>query len=430
MANPVDEERILILAPVGRDAPLLQISLTQGGFPCTILDEPSKLATYLGQGIGVLLLTAEALQPNFLQALPTVLATQPTWSNLPVVLLVNTPQYTPLQNRLQSSLGPDKPLTLLTRPVPTQLLMAVMQTSLWLRRRQYEIRDLLAQLVAQNANLAHEVTEHQATSAVLRQREEHLRVLNATLEQRVAERTAELEQRNAELDEFAYVASHDLKAPLRAIRHLANWIRQDATAVLPGPSQRHLIQMDVRIQRMQKLLDDLLAYSRAGREHRAPERVELGALVHELRAQFAPPPGFTVVAANLPTLLTERVPLETVLRNLIGNAIKHHHRPTTGQIHITLVEQPTGVEFTVEDDGPGIDPRFHARIFQVFQTLQPRDDVEGSGMGLAIVKKLIETRGGTIRVESSLGQGTTFRFTWPGVLPTAARAAGISSQAH
>ncbi|MCX6048028.1 MAG: ATP-binding protein, partial [Chloroflexi bacterium] len=78
----------------------------------------------------------------------------------------------------------------------------------------------------------------------------------------------------------------------------------------------------------------------------------------------------------------------------------------------------------------GIDPRFHTRIFQVFQTLQPRDDVEGSGMGLAIVKKLIETRGGTIRVESSLGQGTTFRFTWPGVLPIAARASGIPRQAH
>jgi signal transduction histidine kinase len=129
---------------------------------------------------------------------------------------------------------------------------------------------------------------------------------------------------------------------------------------------------------------------------------------------LAPPAGFTIhLAEKLPTFFTERVPLETVFRNLLGNALKHHDRPQTGQVSVSATEQATVVEFTITDDGPGIDPEFHERIFQMFQTLKPRDQIEGSGMGLAIVKKLVENYGGTVQVESSVGQGATFRFTWP-----------------
>src|SRR5690606_37608686 len=112
------------------------------------------------------------------------------------------------------------------------------------------------------------------------------------------------------------------------------------------------------------------------------------------------------VSGELPVMRVERVPLETVFRNLIGNAIKHHHRPSEGNVEITVADRQEFVEFTIKDDGPGIEPVFHQRIFEMFQTLQPRDQVEGSGVGLAIVKRIIESRGGTIRVESSLGEGS------------------------
>jgi PAS domain S-box-containing protein len=244
--------------------------------------------------------------------------------------------------------------------------------------------------------------------------EEQLHQLNATLERQVEERTAELQRSNRELDQFAYVASHDLKAPLRGIQHLADFIAQDAGAQLPSSAQEHLRKLHGRIRRMETLLDDLLDYSRAGRHRHEPEPVEIAELVHTVADLLALPEGFEVsVAASVPTLMIERVPLETVLRNLIGNAIKHHDNPAHGCVRITAKLSGTFIEFAVADNGPGIDPVYHERIFDIFQTLRPRDQMEGSGMGLTIVKKHIEIRGGSIWVESAVGQGATFCFTWP-----------------
>ncbi len=248
----------------------------------------------------------------------------------------------------------------------------------------------------------------------VRQAESQLRQLNETLEQRVVERTAELKRSNQELDQFAYVASHDLKAPLRAIDHLAHWISEDAGDSLPATAQQHLARLRGRVKRLDKLLDDLLDYSRAGRIQYQREAVQTGVLLQNSIELLGPPPGFQITLDEvMPTLTTVPVPLETVLRNLIGNAIKHHHNPSEGRVHVSAQVQEQWVTFTITDNGPGIEPAFHQRIFQLFQTLKPRDEVEGSGIGLAIVKKTIESLGGTIEVESSVGSGTTFRFTWP-----------------
>jgi signal transduction histidine kinase len=244
--------------------------------------------------------------------------------------------------------------------------------------------------------------------------EQILREVNATLEQRVDERTAELERSNHELDQFAYVASHDLRAPLRDIELLASFISEDAAALLPTPSQRHLALLRGRIKRLDTLLLDLLSYSRAGRQRHKVEQVEVAALLQDVIDLLNPPPGFQVeLVESMPTLLAERTPLATILRNLVSNAIRHHDRPNSGRVTLTVEDKGEFVEFAVADNGPGIDPAFHTRIFEMFQTLKPRDQVEGSGLGLALVKRLVESRNGTIRVESSLGHGTTFRFTWP-----------------
>ncbi|MCE7984970.1 MAG: PAS domain S-box protein [Caldilinea sp. CFX5] len=251
--------------------------------------------------------------------------------------------------------------------------------------------------------------------------ERQLKELNASLEERVRERTKALEQANRalslanrELEQFTYAAAHDLRSPLRGIANLVQWISEDAAPVLSPDSQRHLATLGGRVTRLEKMLEDLLAYSRVGRVHYRSELVDVQQLVHSSLELLAPPVGFVVKAATpLPTFDTLHVPLALVFRNLLSNAIRHHHQPAQGQVVITVRDLGEWYEFCVSDDGPGIDPRYHERIFGMFQTLKPRDQVEGSGIGLALVKKTVESVGGRIWMESALGQGTRFYFTWP-----------------
>jgi signal transduction histidine kinase len=168
-----------------------------------------------------------------------------------------------------------------------------------------------------------------------------------------------------------------------------------------------------RVRRLEALLDDLLQYSRVGRGSEVVKRVDTRTLVMDIVTLLSPPAGFIVIGADtLPTFDTVEEPLRQVFMNLIGNAIKHHDR-STGRIEVAVRDQGEWYEFRVTDNGPGIPSAFHTKIFQMFQTLKPRDEVEGSGMGLAIAKKVVEGQGGTIRVESdAIHRGTTLRFTW------------------
>jgi light-regulated signal transduction histidine kinase (bacteriophytochrome) len=231
-------------------------------------------------------------------------------------------------------------------------------------------------------------------------------------EQTSLEHALRLEQTNRELDQFAYVASHDLKAPLRGIANLAQWIEEDLGDQVTGESREHLRLLRGRVNRMDALIEGVLAYSRAGRVRGEVEYVDtanLVAIVLELLA----PNGVTVnVQPRLPTLVTERVPLQQVFMNLIGNAIKYG-RPVGGVVAISAEEKGDLVQFSIADNGPGIAPQYHERIWQIFQTLAPRDEVEGTGIGLSVVRKLVEMRGGRAWVESDVGAGTTFFFTWP-----------------
>ena len=218
---------------------------------------------------------------------------------------------------------------------------------------------------------------------------------------------------NKELDEFTYVASHDLRAPLRAIDNLAQWIEEDAAEHLPEGSRKHLDKLKQRVRRMERLLDDILQFSRAGRMTHPPESIDLESLVAEVIQTVAPPPGFEVrIEGPLPTIHSPRSPLEQVFLNLLSNAIKHHDRDH-GEVVVSVKESPMLVEMVVKDDGPGIPPELREKAFQMFETLKPRDHVEGSGIGLAVVRKLIQSMGGRIWIESEPDRGTAFHFTWP-----------------
>ncbi|MBS0354787.1 MAG: CHASE3 domain-containing protein [Proteobacteria bacterium] len=225
---------------------------------------------------------------------------------------------------------------------------------------------------------------------------------------------AELVRSNAELDGFAYVASHDLKSPLRGIRNLAEWISEDLGADVSDETKENLELLRNRVDRLDGLLESLLDYSRVGRRNEAIEQVDTGKLIGDI-AQYSPPrEGFTITTeGTMPLLDTPKPPLEKVFRNLIGNALKHHDR-RSGQVTISARDVGNAVEFCVADDGPGIPLEFQEKIFQMFQTLKPRDQVEGSGMGLAIVKKTVENAGGYVRVESAPpARGARFVFSWP-----------------
>jgi len=234
-----------------------------------------------------------------------------------------------------------------------------------------------------------------------------------------AEYTRALIRSNKALDDFAYAASHDLKAPLRVIDNAAKWLEEDLDPHLTPETRENMHLLRSRVKRMERLLDDLLAYSRIGRKLDAEfvESVPGDALIQDVLVLLGAPEGFVIdVDPCFATIQVCRMPLQQIFANLIGNALKHHDRKE-GRIEISVKPGSPMHTFSVKDDGPGIASRFHGRIFDMFQTLKPRDQVEGSGMGLAMVRKYVEVFGGTVWLESAEGKGSTFHFTWPAQQP-------------
>lgn len=265
----------------------------------------------------------------------------------------------------------------------------------------------------------------------LAQRFEELRAANAKLDEQVHGLTAAkaevdatlvdlrrtskaLEVANRDLEQFAYVASHDLKAPLRGIASVSDWLEEDLGPTITARSNELLGLLHGRVARMGSLIDGILAYSRVARHKEEREVVNVASLLDELASQLGAPPG--VVTIDVPdsmvSILVQRVPFQQVLTNLVGNALKHGacEHPA-----VRVVARSAGEswELSVTDNGPGIAPQFHERIFRIFQTLASRDRVEGTGIGLAITKKLVDDRGGRVWVESEPGEGAKFCFTWP-----------------
>jgi PAS domain S-box-containing protein len=224
---------------------------------------------------------------------------------------------------------------------------------------------------------------------------------------------AELKEINEQLNQFAYVVSHDLKAPLRAISSLADWLITDYGDKVGEAGREQFAMLLGRTKRMNSLVDGILRYSRITRQHEEQVAVDVNQMLKEVCEMLSPPPGIVVrVAPGLPTVRCERTRLTQVFENLISNAVKYMGKPE-GEISIGCEDDGLLWKFHVRDTGPGIEERYYEKIFQIFQTLAARDDRESTGIGLAIVKKNIELSGGRVWVESKMGQGSVFYFLIP-----------------
>ena len=252
-----------------------------------------------------------------------------------------------------------------------------------------------------------DITANKQAEVALRSRAEELAQMTDVLEQT----TTNLEKRNSELDQFADIVSNDLKAPLRAVANLCQWIEEDIDPHLTIDTRHQLDLMRNRVQRMEALINGLLQYSRIGRLQTELEIVDVAELLIQIIDSLGLPSNTVFIMPGMPKLRTERLFLQQVFTNLINNAIKHNENNDL-QVVISAKEQPNFYEFAVTDNGKGIAPELHDQVFVIFQTLGNSDNLENTGIGLAIVKKIVEDRGGTIFLESQLERGATFRFTW------------------
>ena len=298
------------------------------------------------------------------------------------------------------------------------LVMKIMRELADNRRLQSELADINAEVsrrIAQIRELAEQVVQGDYTVKIADAAQDNLGGLAISLNrmtQTLEASFSALEKRNKELDQFAYVASHDLKAPLRGVTTIVKWIEDELAAELSPQLRTYLDQMKGRLNRLEDLINGLLAYARVGRTSQSAETVDVRQLLAEV-AELVVPPDFTLrVGPALPTFVTDRLGLQQVFTNLLSNAVKYHHRGA-GQLEITCQETGQYYAFRVQDDGPGIAPEYHQKIFLLFQTLRDRHTAESTGIGLSIVQKIINEHQGTIRVESAQGQGAAFIFTWP-----------------
>lgn len=219
----------------------------------------------------------------------------------------------------------------------------------------------------------------------------------------------ELEKRNTELDKFAYVVSHDLKAPVRGIHNVIKWIEEDLGSELTPELKKYLSIIPQRTKRMQDLINGLLDYARVSEKTQTSE-IDVYKMVTDIIDSIVPR-NFTVELNNLPRLYTEPIKLEQVFTNLISNSVKYTPHQN-GHISITCIESGGFYQFSVTDNGIGIDPEYHQKVFEIFQTLREKNEEESTGVGLAIVKKIIDEQHGTIQLNSRSGEGTEFIFTW------------------
>ncbi len=235
--------------------------------------------------------------------------------------------------------------------------------------------------------------------------------------EREARLTEQLETLRQEFKDFVYIISHDLKAPLRAISALTDWIATDYADEFDDEGKEQLKLLTARVKRMQNLMDGVLQYSRIGRVEEQPVSIDLNQLLPQIIETLAPPANIHITVENrLPVIVSQPTRIQQVFQNLLSNAVRFLNKPE-GFIKVACAEENGFWKFSVSDNGPGIEQQHFERIFKIFQTLQAKDQLETTGVGLTIAKKIVEVFGGKIWPTSELGKGSTFFFTLPKSTP-------------
>jgi signal transduction histidine kinase len=382
-------ERILILAPMGNDAPVTARLLNDAGIAARVTRDAAELVAQMNQGCGAIMVAEEALPKPAMQLLVGALNGQPSWSDIPIILITSSGEPTNLLLQRLTIFGPAGIVSLLERPFRPMTMLNVAQVALRTRRRQYQIRDLL----------------HERDT------------LLSSLEERVAQRTRELSESNAQLEEMVYSIAHDLRGPLRAIQGFAAMIAEDArlaeeTGALAQRVVRSAASMD-------KLTLDLLEYGRMARAEIQIEAVSLqdawNPAVAQWEGAIRDTGAVIQVRQPLPSVRAHLPTLTQVIANLLGNALKFVREGEKPFIQVGADGKGDTVRFWMQDNGIGIAPEYHEGIFRVFERLDGRR-FKGTGVGLSIVKKGLERLNGRVGVKSELGKGACFWFELPAAL--------------
>lgn len=381
------ELRVLIVAPTGGDAANVAAVLARAGLASAICPNLSAVALELADGCGAILLTEEAVNYERYRDLSRALAAEPKWSAIPVVLLVSGGKTANSHEEAARALGVRGSLLIVERPVRTATLLSTLRSALTSRQQQYEVRDLL------------------------REREQLL----ASLEQKVEERTARLREANAELEAFSYSVSHDLRAPLRSMESYARILYEEHAQNLNEEGRYYAQRIMKNASKMDRLMIDVLTMARISRSDLSLAPIDVETLVEEVIDQY---PDLAAVHKQihferpLGRVIADHSSLVQCFSNLLQNAFKFVPESRTPEVRVSAVFEPTFVTLSVTDNGIGIDPALHQRIFGMFERASPAH-VPGTGIGLAIVKKAVDRMGGTVGVDSHPDQGARFWLRLP-----------------
>lgn len=350
--------------------------LRTAGFEAVVCKDIADALQLAKGGVGAMLLAEEALRTPQLADLTKFLEGQPSWSDVPLIVITSGGDTTHISMRAYEAFGPAANLSLVERPFRVITLISTLRSALRSRRRQYEVRDLLEQL-----------------------------------EEKVRERTARLEQTISELEAFSYSMSHDLRAPLRAMRGYSQVLLDEYSQNLDGSGQDYLKRILTASERLDRLVQDVLRYSRCARETIECVPVNLESIVASVVAEYPalrPPNAQIEVAAPLFKVRGHEASLTQVVSNLLGNAVKFIGSGQTAVVKIWTERRGPRVRVFFSDNGIGIAQEHHGKIFKMFERLSAGAEYEGTGIGLAIVAKAVERMGGKVGVISEVGKGATF----------------------
>jgi signal transduction histidine kinase len=374
--NQSKTERVLVHAPYGRDAALICRVLERADIPASVCATVEDLCSDLGDDVEAAIISDESLTNNSVAALADVLDAQPPWSDLPLIVTTSGGDATEASRRRLEILEPLGNVSLLERPLRAATLVSAVQTARRARRRQHQLREIFLE------------------------RERLVR---------------ELARSNEDLAQFAHVVSHDLQAPIRMVTCFSEMLAERYKDQMDAAAKEFIGTIQEGAATMERLIRTLLNYATAGQAPLKPAQVRLSAIADAVVTTLRPTIDelhAEICYDDLPTVSGDPILLQQLIQNLVGNALKYRDPGTIPRVRISA--QRAGQEWivSVKDNGPGVAIEHHESIFQPFTRLHGAE-IFGTGIGLAVCRKIVKRHGGRIWVESAAGKGATFCFTLP-----------------